>query len=89
MKGVAEGFYRKDIDPDILSIYRLETSFVPFNVQLYPFSRFDIGKVTMQITENFVYGLMTIKGIELMEKYKHQETTIANAMQDETTQIKK
>jgi len=43
----------------------------------------------MQITENFVYGLMTIKGIELMEKYKHQETTIANAMQDETTQIKK
>jgi AcrR family transcriptional regulator len=89
VKGVAEGFYRKDIDPDILSIYRLETSFVPFNAQLYPFSRFDIGKVTMQITENFVYGVMTIKGIELMEKYKHQETTIANAMQDEIEQIKK
>jgi hypothetical protein len=89
VKGVAEGFYRKEIDPDILSIYRLETSFVPFNAQLYPFSRFDIGKVTMQITENFVYGLMTIKGIELMEKYKHQETTIANAMVDEIEQIKK
>ena len=77
-KGVAEGLYRKDIDPEILSIYRLETSFVPFNTQLYPFSKFDIGKVTLQIIENFIYGVMSIKGIELMEKYKKQNT--ANMM---------
>jgi AcrR family transcriptional regulator len=70
IKGIAQGVYRKEIDPEILSIYRLETSFVPFNPQLYPFSKFDIGKVTVQIIENFIYGAMSIKGMEQMEKYK-------------------
>ena len=69
IKGIEQGVYRKEIDPEILSIYRLETSFVPFNPQLYPFSKFDIGKVTLQIIENFIYGVMSLKGIELMEKY--------------------
>jgi AcrR family transcriptional regulator len=82
IKGLEQGVYRKEIDPEILSIYRLETSFVPFNPQLYPFSKFDIGKVTLQIIENFIYGVMSLKGIELMEKYKLQETTIANAFVD-------
>jgi AcrR family transcriptional regulator len=75
IKGVAEGLYRSDIDPEILSIYRLETSFVPFNTQLYPFSRFDIAKVTVQIIENFIYGVMSIKGMELMEQYKQENTS--------------
>jgi hypothetical protein len=75
IKGIEQGVYRKEIDPEILSIYRLETSFVPFNSELYPFSKFDIGKVTLQIIENFIYGVMSLKGIELMEKYKHQEIT--------------
>jgi len=82
IKGIEQGVYRKEIDPEILSIYRLETSFVPFNPQLYPFSKFDIGKVTLQIIENFIYGVMSLKGIELMEKYKLQEATIANAFVD-------
>jgi len=82
IKGIEQGVYRKEIDPEILSIYRLETCFVPFNPQLYPFSKFDIGKVTLQIIENFIYGVMSLKGIELMEKYKLQEATIANAFVD-------
>lgn len=73
-KGIEQGVYRKEIDPEILSIYRLETSFVPFNTELYPFSKFDIAKVTLQIIENFIYGVMSIKGIELMEKYKSVES---------------
>ena len=78
IKGIEQGVYRKEIDPEILSIYRLETSFVPFNTALYPFSKFDIGKVTLQIIENFVYGVMSLKGIELMEKYKKE--TSANVL---------
>ncbi len=80
IKGIEQGVYRKEIDPEILSIYRLETSFVPFNAQLYPYSKFDIAKVTLQIIENFIYGVMSIKGIEFMEKYKHE--TVANAPVD-------
>jgi AcrR family transcriptional regulator len=89
IKGIEQGLYRKEIDPEILAIYRLETSFVPFNAQIYPFSKFDIGKVTLQIIENFIYGVMSIKGIELMEKYKQQESTTTNAMVDEIENINK
>lgn len=80
IKGIEQGVYRKEIDPEILSIYRLETSFVPFNVQLYPYSKFDIAKVTLQIIENFIYGVMSIKGIEFMEKYKQE--TLAKSLVD-------
>lgn len=83
IKGIEQGVYRKEIDPEILSIYRLETSFVPFNPQLYPYSKFDIGKVTLQIIENFIYGVMSLKGIELMEKYKKQESNNAAAFIEE------
>jgi AcrR family transcriptional regulator len=89
IKGIEQGLYRKEIDPEILAIYRLETSFVPFNAQIYPFSKFDIGKVTLQIIENFIYGVMSIKGIELMEKYKQQESTTTNALVDEIENINK
>ncbi len=89
IKGIEQGVYRKEIDPEILSIYRLETSFVPFNPQLYPYSKFDLGKVTLQIIENFIYGVMSLKGIELMEKYKLQESSIANALVDEMKKINK
>ena len=37
----------------------------------------------LQIIENFIYGVMSLKGIELMEKYKLQEATIANAFVDD------
>jgi len=88
VKGIEEGVYRKDIDPEILSIYRLETSFVPFNAQLYPYSKFDIGKVTLQIIENFVYGVMSIEGFKLMEKYKQQFATNEHAHLDSETSAK-
>jgi AcrR family transcriptional regulator len=86
VKGIKEGVYRKEIDPEILAIYRLETGLVPFNSQAYPFSKFDIGKVTLQIIENFVYGVMSLEGIKLMEQYKLQVAN-ANEMVDNDLEI--
>lgn len=78
VRGIEQGVYRKDIDPEILSRFRLETSFVPFNAQLYPLSKFDIGKVNIQIVEHFVYGVMSLAGLSLMEKYKAEKLIISN-----------
>jgi len=70
MKGIEEGFYRNDLDIDILSKFRLETVFIPFNLRLFPLNKFNSLEVHTQLMEHFVYGLMTIKGHELMDKYK-------------------
>jgi len=70
MKGLEEGCYRKDLDIDIISKFRLETVFIPFNLHLFPLSKFNSLEVHTQLMEHFVYGLMTIKGHELMDRYK-------------------
>jgi AcrR family transcriptional regulator len=70
MKGIEEGCYRKDLDIDIISKFRLETVFIPFNLHLVPLSKFNSLEVHTQLMEHFVYGLMTIKGHELMDRYK-------------------
>ena len=70
MKGIEEGCYRKDLDIDIISKFRLETVFIPFNLHLFPLNKFNSIEVHTQLMEHFVYGLMTVKGHELMDKYK-------------------
>jgi AcrR family transcriptional regulator len=70
IKGIEEGCYRADLDIDILSKFRLETVFIPFNLHLFPINKFDSIEVHTQLMEHFVYGLMTIKGHELMDQYK-------------------
>ena len=69
-KGIEEGCYRKDLDIDIISKFRLETVFIPFNLHLFPLNKFNSIEVHTQLMEHFVYGLMTVKGYELMDKYK-------------------
>jgi len=69
-RGVQQGVYRKDIDPEILVTYRLETSLIPFDTNVFPLSKYDLGKVNHQIMEHFIYGLMSPEGLRLMEQYK-------------------
>jgi len=69
-KGIAEGLYRKDVDVNILSKYKLETSFIPFNIQVFHPNKFDMLKVNLQIIEHFVYGVATLEGHKLMDNYK-------------------
>lgn len=69
-KGIAQGFYRDDLNVAIISKYRLETIFIPFNLNAFPLSKFDPTTVHVQLMEHFVYGLMTVKGYELMQQYK-------------------
>jgi AcrR family transcriptional regulator len=70
IKGIEQGYYRSDLEVDILSKFRLETIFIPFNLHVYPLSKFDPIKVHTQLMEHFVFGLMTVKGYELMDQYK-------------------
>jgi AcrR family transcriptional regulator len=74
IKGMEQGFYRSDLDVEILSRYRLETIFIPFNLYAFPVTKFDPIKVHTQLMEHFVYGLMTEKGYEIMLQYKQNHS---------------
>jgi hypothetical protein len=81
LKGIEQGVYRNDIDPEILTIYRIETSLITFNTQFFPLSKFDLGKVNVQIMEHYIYGIVSIEGLRLLMQYKEVKTNAASTME--------
>lgn len=68
--GVKEELYRPDINIDVLSKFRLESMMIPFNIDLYPPSRYNLADVTTEIMEHFVFGVASLKGYKLILKYQ-------------------
>jgi AcrR family transcriptional regulator len=70
--GIEDGIYRSEIDIDVMTRFRLESMFLPFNLFVFPQSKYNIAKIEEELMLHFVYGLATIKGHKLIEKYKKQ-----------------
>ncbi len=75
-RGIAEGYYRQDLQVEILAKYRLESMMLAFNMDIFPTSRYNLAEVSIAIIENFLYGLATEKGFKLIEAYK--QNSISN-----------
>ncbi|GCC53388.1 TetR/AcrR family transcriptional regulator [Chryseotalea sanaruensis] len=72
--GIREGFVREDVNPEILSIMRIELVQLAFNEEIFSRTKFKIAEVQTQIFDHFVYGLVTDKGRKLYQKYKNKST---------------
>ncbi|HLG38268.1 MAG TPA: TetR/AcrR family transcriptional regulator [Chitinophagaceae bacterium] len=70
--GIKEELYRTDINVDVITKFRLESMMIPFNVALFPPGRYNLASLSEVIIEHFVYGLATIKGHKLIQKYNEQ-----------------
>ncbi len=68
--GITDGLFREDINIDIIVKARLECMLLAFNQQLFPKSRYTLVEVETQLTEQFLYGLATLKGHKLISKYQ-------------------
>jgi TetR/AcrR family transcriptional regulator, cholesterol catabolism regulator len=79
-QGIEEGYFRADINPEIIAAVRLELVQIAFDEDIFPREQFRLPEVQMQIFDHFVYGLATDKGRKLYQKYKevnqHQPSTI-------------
>jgi hypothetical protein len=47
---------------------------IPFNMNLFPPSKFSLAEVTKELMEHFLIGLSTLKGHELIIQYKEQKS---------------
>ena len=70
--GIKDELYRSDLNIDILSKYRIESMMIPFNVSVFPPGKYNLAITSGYIIENFTYGLATIKGHKLIQKYNEQ-----------------
>jgi AcrR family transcriptional regulator len=82
--GIRDGLYRSNIDVDVLSRFRLESMMIPFNIDLFPPSRYKLADVTKEIIEHFVFGLASQKGHKLILKYQQLRNKNAKNYETET-----
>jgi len=67
--GISMGFYRPQINIDILSRLRMEEVEWGFNPRVFKDSK-HFPDVQIQLIEHFLYGICTLKGHKLINKYK-------------------
>ena len=71
--GKREELYRSDINTDVMAKFRIESMMIPFNISIYPPGKYNLAQISAQIIEHFLYGLATIKGHKLIQKYKQEK----------------
>jgi AcrR family transcriptional regulator len=70
--GIKDELYRPELNIYVLSKYRIESIMIPFNVAVFPPGKYNLAKTSEVMIENFTYGLATIKGHKLIQKYNEQ-----------------
>jgi TetR/AcrR family transcriptional regulator, cholesterol catabolism regulator len=72
LQGIEEGYYRADVNADFMARYRMELSLIIFHPNFLVNDRHEMHLVAHEISEHFLYGIMTPKGEKLYQKYKEQ-----------------
>lgn len=71
-RGIEEGFYRDKIDVDTLARYRMHSVMMPFDSDIFPENRTKLVQIEMVLLEHFLWGIATVKGQKLIQKYFSQ-----------------
>lgn len=71
-QGIAEGLYREGINPELLARYRIETCLILFQPNMLVSDAWHPQLVNHELSEHFLYGIMTAKGERLYNKYKEK-----------------
>jgi AcrR family transcriptional regulator len=69
-RGIREGLVRPDLDAKILSRLRIEQVEMGFNSEVFPPDKFKLVEVQIAMIDHFLYGICTLKGHKLINKYK-------------------
>jgi AcrR family transcriptional regulator len=72
-RGIAEGLFRENINPEILAYLRVGEIEMSFNKDFFPLEKYSIVQIHEQLFEHFTYGILSEKGLKLFETYKQKE----------------
>ena len=71
-RGIREELFRSDLDMEIIAKFRLESGFIPFNKDIFPYGKYSLMQVAFEISYHYLHGITTTKGKKLIDKYIHQ-----------------
>ncbi|MTI39952.1 TetR/AcrR family transcriptional regulator [Fulvivirga lutimaris] len=75
-RGMAEGYFREDLNPDILARLRVELVQLAFDEDVFPADQYNLRDLQLQFFNHFVHGIVTEKGRKLYQK--HIDSEISN-----------
>ena len=70
LRGIKQELIRPDINARILSRMRMEQIEMGFNPAIFPPDKFKLLDVQLAMIDHFLYGICTLKGHKLINKYK-------------------
>jgi hypothetical protein len=68
--GKKQGFVRDDVNCRILAKLRIEEIDIAFDPNIFPPDKYKMVETQLAMTEHFLYGVCTLKGHKLINKYK-------------------
>jgi AcrR family transcriptional regulator len=71
-RGKKEGLYREEIKTEIIAQFRLASTFLVFDGNVFPRDKYTILQLMEEVTDNYLHGIVSVKGQKLIEKYKQQ-----------------
>ncbi|HTF16871.1 MAG TPA: TetR/AcrR family transcriptional regulator [Chryseolinea sp.] len=78
-RGVEQGYFRPELDLEIMATMRMELVQLAFDDRIFPTSHFKIAEVQLQIFDHFVFGLLTEKGRKKYLKCKETQIELSNS----------
>ncbi len=85
-RGINEELFRPDINIELIVRMRLETVMMAFNQSVFPKTKYRLIDIETEMTEHYLYGLATIKGHKLIQKYKQDRIKNKNNNEKELAQ---
>jgi len=71
-EGIAEGWFRSSINPELMAYLRLAEIELSFNREYFPDDRLTLSEIHEQLFEHFTYGILSEKGLQQFESYKQK-----------------
>jgi AcrR family transcriptional regulator len=73
-RGISEGLYRAELDIDVMTQYRVATTMLCFQPDLFPPAKYEMGKVQLLILEHYLYGVVSEEGYKRIVEYRKTTT---------------
>jgi AcrR family transcriptional regulator len=72
-QGIEEGYFRPELNVNVLVIMRIVQVESTFNAEIYPREQFDFKMLHEQLLDHFIHGLLTEKGKEKYNQFLNEE----------------
>ena len=69
-RGIEEGYYRPELNADLLAKIRMEQVQVVFDPKIFPSNTYNLVELQLAVLDHFIHGLLSDKGRQLYKDYQ-------------------